>query len=171
VKKTTKAVHEAQQEIEQEKKQKEAYELGQKAAQSFGKDVDAFAEPRFEEVRTNYMKVFRERLDQAEIDDEAPPLILARIEHNVFMDNVQKLKPQLVEEILTACGDWMKVWAQMGNEAEMKQLVEKKVDDCAVTMLDVSLRELLDRVDRLKPLDDAYRAANPEKSAQYPPPQ
>jgi hypothetical protein len=171
VKKATKAVHEAQDEIEQEKKRKEAIEWGRKAAQSFGADLDAYAGRRFEEIQTKYMKVFRDRLDLAAVDDEAPPLILARIEHKIFLDNVQKLKPQLVEEILTACADWMKVWAQMGNEGEMKQVIEKKVDDFALTMmLEAGLTELLSRVDHLKPLDEAWRAANPEKSAQYPPP-
>jgi hypothetical protein len=169
VKKATKAVHEAQEDIEQEKKLKDAVEWGRKTAQSFGADVDAYTGRRFEEIQTNYMKVFKDRLDLAEVDDVAPPLILARIEHKIFLDNVQKLKPQLIEEILTACADWMKVWAQMGNEGEMKQVIEKKVDDFAATMLDVSLRELLDRVDHLKPIDEAWRAANPEKSAQFPP--
>jgi hypothetical protein len=169
-KKTAKAAQEAQQKIEQEKKLKQARELGRKAAQSFDADVDAYAGRRFEEIQTNYMKVFRDRLDLAAVDNEAPPLISARIEHKIFLENVQKLKPQLIEEILTACADWMKVWAQMGNEGEMKQVIEKKVDDFAVTMMiGVSLTELFSRLDHLKPVDEAWRAANPEKSAQYPP--
>jgi hypothetical protein len=170
VKKATKAVHEAQDEIEQEKKLKEARELGRKAAESFDADVDVYAGHRFEEIQTKYMKVFRDRLDLAAVDGKAPPLILARIEHKIFLDNLHELKPKLVEEILTACADWMKVLAQMGAEGQMKQVIEKKVDDFAATVLHVSLGELIDRVDHLKPLDEAWRAANPEKSAQFPPP-
>ena len=170
VKKATKAVHEAQDEIEQEKKLKEAREWGRRTAERFGADVDAYTGRRFEEIQPKYIKVFRDRLDLAALDDEAPPLILARIEHKIFLDNVQRLKPQLIEEILTACADWMKVWAQMGSEGEMKQVIEKKVDDFAVTMMiGASLTGLFSRLDHLKPVDEAWRAANPEKSAQFPP--
>jgi hypothetical protein len=100
----------------------------------------------------------------------APALILARIEYSIFQDNVQKLKPQVIEEIQTACKDWMDVWMQMGNQTEMKQLIERKVDDFLTNLKFVGLEELLGRVEHLKPIDEAWRAANPEKSAQFPPP-
>jgi len=171
VKKATRAVREAWQEIEQEKKLKDAYKRGQKAAQSFGTHLDTYTVRRFAEIGASCLKEFRDRLDLAEIvDKDDPPLILAKIELKVFWDRVQELKPELVEEILTACAEWMKVWAQMGKEAEMKQLIEQKVDYFAFAMRDVSLKELLDRVDRLKPVDEAWRAANPEKSARFLPP-
>lgn len=170
VRKATRAVHEARQEIDSEIKNKEAYEKGQQAARAFNTAVDAHTGPRFEQLQTNFMKVLNDRLDLAAVDQEVPPLVSARVEHRVFLDNVNKLKPQLMEETLSACKDWMDVWAQLGNESEMKQLIERKIDDFTAQMLDVSLRELLSRVDTLKPLDEAWRAANPDKSAQYPPP-
>jgi hypothetical protein len=170
VRTATRAVHDAQQEIENEKKNKEAYEKGQQAARAFNAAVDAYTGPRFEQLQTNFMKVLNDRLDLAAADQEVPPLVSARVEHRVFLDNVNKLKPHLTEETLSACKEWMDVWVQLGNESEMKQLIERKIDDFTVQMLDVSLKELLSRVDVLKPLDDAWRAANPDKSAQYPPP-
>lgn len=170
IRKATRAVHTAQQEIDQEKKLKEAHEWGRKVAEGFGADLDAFTGPRFEELQTSYIKVFTDRLDLAAVDDKAPALILARIEYNIFQDNVKNLKPQVIEEIQTACRDWMDVWVQMGNEAEMNQLIGRKVDTFLSHLKLVGLEELLGRVDHLKPIDAAWRAANPEKSAEFPPP-
>jgi hypothetical protein len=166
VKKATGAVREVWQEIE--KKLKDACKLGQKAAQNFGTDLDTYAGRRFEEIGASYLKEFKDRLDLAEVaDKDSPPLILAKIELNVFWDRVQELKPKLVEEILSAYAEWMKMWAQIGKEAEMKQVVYQKVDYFAFAMREASLKELLDRVARLKSLDKAWRAANPEKSTRF----
>src|SRR5262249_15947335 len=138
VKKTTRAVREAWQEIEQEKKLKDAYKRGQKAAQSFGTHLDTYTVRRFAEIGASYLKEFRDRLDLAEIvDKDDPPLILAKIELKVFWDRVQELKPELVEEIVTGWGEWMKGWAEMGKEAEMKQLIEQGAPGEGLAMAEV----------------------------------
>lgn len=170
IKRTAKAVAEIQKDEEEKKKLQDAYDLGQKAAQQFRADVDAFASSRFAILLRNYMKVFRERLDGIEKDAEAPPLILARIEHNIFMENVKKLKPQVEKEIWDAQAAWIKPFETIGVMDEMRRFVESKVDDLSTQMLETSLNELLSRVDYLKPLDSAWRDANPEKSVQFPPP-
>lgn len=97
-----------------------------------------------------------------------PPLRSLGAEHQTFLRNARKLEPELVEEICAFHSEWLAAFAKIGTEAEMRGVVANKVSEFMVGMLDVSLKEVVARYDYVKPIDDAWRAANPEKSAQFP---
>jgi hypothetical protein len=168
-KRRAKAAHEAEQKRTHEADLKEWKEKGRRAAEQFTAEVDAYTAPRFALIQNNYMQVFRERLDGVETDLEMPPLRAAGVEQQAFMRNARKLQPELVEEICSVHAEWLETFARIGTEAEMRGFIASKVDAFIFDMFEISLKEITDtRYDQLTALDDAWRAANPEKSAKFP---
>jgi len=55
-------------------------------------------------VHDGYLKVLRERLQNALRSDDAPPLLLAEIEADLFGEQIEKLKSQMFDETLQ---DWL----------------------------------------------------------------
>jgi hypothetical protein len=141
----------------------------QKFIEGFLAELEANTTPTFALIKKNYMAFFRERLDIAEKNQEVPPLSSAEAELQAFLQELEKLKLEVLEEICATYKERLESFSAMGIDGEVKNAIAKKVDDFAIGILDASLKELLDRFDYLSPLDKAWRAANPQKSTSYPP--
>lgn len=138
----------------------------QEAIEVFFSELDADTTPAFALLKKNYLAFFRERLDSAEKNQEMPPLSSAEAELQAFLQDLETLKSEVLEEICGTHKERIESFLAMG--IDIKSAIAKKVEHFAIGVLDASLKELLDRVDYLMPLDEDWRASNPEKSATYP---
>ena len=149
----------------------EAYKLGQRAADGMVADLDRFMRLRFDPVRANYLKVLRDGFDRSFDPPEAPPMIMARIEYNSFLENVDVLLQKMPPEITTAMREWRDLSDKMGlgARAQFNQIVNHRVETFMSNLRSSGLQMFLDLADGLKAADDRWRAAHPEMSAQFPP--
>jgi hypothetical protein len=147
--------------------QTEAYKLGRRAGDSMAADLDRFMRARFEPAFNGYLGVLRDRFETTFDSPDAPPIILARIEYKIFLENVDELRDKMSPEISAAMSGWLNI--DEGVRADFQRLIEHTIETYRSDLKMAGLNLFLETVDRLKEADDRYRAANPEKSAQYPP--
>ncbi len=158
-----------QREAAEKQKLQDAYDLGQKATKQFMSEADAFTAPRFAILRQNFPRF--------SASGSMPPRQIPTSRRSSqratstarLWTTVNKYKPAWAEEVLSAHSAWIDAFEKIDGTAVIWGYLQQKVDDFSLEMFEVGLQELLSRVDYLKPLDDAWRASNREKSAQYPP--
>jgi hypothetical protein len=66
--------------------------MGQRAANDMAADLDALMTSRFKPVFENYLAVLRGGVQKCFGPNDVPPLALARVESETFLQNVQQLK-------------------------------------------------------------------------------
>jgi hypothetical protein len=154
-----------------QKKQTEAYKLGKSAAESMVADLDRFMRLRFDPVYHEYLKVLRGRFEGAFNPPEAPPIIVARIEYKIFLENVDELRQKMPPDINMAMRKWRDLSDETGIRAEFNQLVDNRVETFMSNLTADGLKMFLDLADGLKAADDRWRAEHPDKSAQFAPDQ
>jgi hypothetical protein len=151
--------------------QTEAYRLGRRAAETMIADLDRFMGRHFDPVRDECLKVLRNCFERSFNPPQAPPIIIARIEFKIFSENIDELRQKVPVHINEAMHDWRDWSDEMGLRAEFNQLVNDRVETFISNLTSDSLQMFLDLADDLKAADDRWRAAHPEKSAQFPPDQ
>ena len=72
-----------------------AYEAGKMAAGSMSESVDRFIDRRFQPQVKGYLNVLERQFFKCLNPTTAPPVTLALIEDNIFVDNVGRLKEKM----------------------------------------------------------------------------
>lgn len=86
-----------------------AYEMGREAAQAMIDDFERFMAARFGNIHENCQHVFRSCLQKSLSRQDAPPMLVARIEFKFFLEEVDELKPKMLAEIDVAMAKWLDV--------------------------------------------------------------
>jgi hypothetical protein len=153
----------------QDPKLTKAFEMGQKAAQSFADDLDKFMEGRFKPARDALLGVIQGRYKECMSPTDAPPILAARIEYKIFLDNTEELRGRMMDEITTNLAEWLDVAEQMQLRDTFTELITAKIDQFMRELSETAFQRLLDMAHALKLADDQWRAANPELSIKFPP--
>jgi hypothetical protein len=157
------------------KKQKiedtDAYKMGQKAAASFADDLDDFMAARFEPVFKNLMAVLDDRLETVYDDPNGPPIALAKMEYQIFLDNVKDKRPDMQRELDGAMAKWLSVAAQMDLREDFEKLITARLNGFYERLNLSAIQALIDKADVLKPADIQWREQNPELATQFPEPE
>jgi hypothetical protein len=148
--------------------QTDAYRFGQRTGDSMAADLDAFVTRRFDPVSKNYLDVLRGCLETVFDDDKAPPLVLARIEYKIFLENVEEMRPKMLAEINSAMSEWIDVAEQTGIRPVLQQLIDHRIGNFTEQLTVEGLDLLLAYVERLKLADEQWRARNPQRAAEFP---
>jgi hypothetical protein len=153
----------------QNQKLKDAFDKGRQTAQAFTEDLGSLMTIRFEPVFNGYLQVIQKQLNQCMTPTDVPPIIAARVEYNVFLENVDELRDQMTNEIVTKFSDWLDLSDQLQSRDLFMQLINVKVQDFCARLTDVGLERFVNMADALKVADDEWRATNAERSAKFPP--
>ena len=153
---------------EQEKLDR-AEQIGRNAATSMVRDLDSFMAIRFGHIKEAYLDILRANMteDLARVDHS--PLLLARADYSVFLDNVRDTVPRMKEEIMSHMAEWQSTFAQMGLDAEVERVADGPGDksDAIAFQLNMTTSGLIvvtDRAEELKAADDAWRVNYPEQA-------
>ena len=148
--------------------QTEAYQLGRRAAESMAGDLDAYMRRRFDPVFEDYLNVLRGTVQRCFRSDEAPPLTLAGIEYQIFLENVEEMKPKMKVEISDALAEWSRTFDEIGMQSEVEVLIESRIDQFCTDLSLAGLKLLTDYAEGLKDADIQWRKANPVAAADFP---
>jgi hypothetical protein len=79
-----------------------AYELGEKFAANMARQIEEYIKKRSDNIKGNYIAILRQHLDKALHQELHSPLLVARVELEVFMENVDGACQKLIEETVGA---------------------------------------------------------------------
>jgi hypothetical protein len=153
----------------QDPKLTRAYEMGRKSAESFAADLEKLIEIRFKPVSEGYLGVVQGQYNRCLSPTDAPPIIAARIEYKVFLENVDELRGKMMDEIAATLSDWLDVADQIQLRDTFAELIQVTIDKFCRELSETGLQRLLDMAHALKLADDQWRVAHSELSAQFPP--
>jgi hypothetical protein len=143
----------------------DAYEYGRRVAATMHEELTAYTR---EHLYPAADKVPDAVFGNSESPD-APPLVIARIDLKVFIENLEeKLRPAVVPQLRNAISGWIDVMTEAGMSEEVERLIEHHYSEFKASLVMIAFQRLLDMTDDLKPADDRWRADHPEKAAQIP---
>jgi hypothetical protein len=119
----------------------------------------------FGPVQTNYLTIFRDRLHNALRSDDAPPLLVAKVEVELFAGQIDKLKSRMFDETVRAMAHWFNVAEQVGARAEIEALLKQSIEQFCQAIGSDALTIAESYADLLKDADAAWRQKYPEKVA------
>lgn len=143
----------------------DAEQVGRNAAVSMVRDLDSFIVVRFGHVKEAYLNILRQNVTDALQREDHSPILIARADYSVFLENVENTVARMKEEILANMAEWSATFAKMGLEGDVERVADARLEDFSLTMTMSGLSVLTDRADELKAADDAWRLAYPEQAA------
>ncbi len=150
------------------RRKRKIIDLGAKAAQGSIETLEKFIVQRFYPVRDGYLSILKNNMSQALNSIDAPPLVMAEIYYEGFLEEVAALQEKIVIEVVGVMGPWIELAAEIEASAQMKVLIEKRVDEFRTDLAVRGFELFLANAELLKLSDVTWRKLNPEKSTDFP---
>jgi hypothetical protein len=151
------------------KREANLFRLGQDAANGSAADLDSLMHARFDPVFNSYLEMLRDSFERTFNQSEAPPIVLAGIEYNSFLENVEELCAKMPPDIAAALAGWRDVYERLGGVEDLRRLINNRVENFMTDLTAAGHQMFIDMAVRLKVADDQWRAENPQKAARFPP--
>jgi hypothetical protein len=120
---------------------------------------------RFGSVHADYLTIFRDRLQNAMRSEESPPLLVAKIEVELFSEQLQKLRSKMFEETVRAMAHWFEAAEKVGARSEIDALLKQSIEQFCLAIGSEALTLAEGYAALLKDADAAWRHKYPEKVA------
>jgi hypothetical protein len=143
-----------------------ANQAGQETADHMARALQEYQQARFGRVHFDYLSIFRGRLQNALQSDDLPPLILAKIEVELFSQQIENLRSRMVDETARAMTHWLEVAEKVGARSEIDALLKHSIDQFCEAIGSDALTVAESYADLLKAADAAWRQKYSEKAAQ-----
>ena len=101
-----------------------AYKSGQELGNQMAQALSDYEKRRFEPLHETFLNVFRERLQSAVRSEEAPPLLMAKTEAELFCENLEKLKMELFDETISVRSRWLAARARIPRSDHLSECAE-----------------------------------------------
>lgn len=119
--------------------EKKAYEMGREAADATFTAVSDYLDQRLPEVATRLVDAFRQRLGAVLHRPEHPPVLLAKIEFDIFQQQLDTFQDQLNSEVNQNLNDWIGIAEQMGTRALIDQFVQNRTFMAKIAIWEASI--------------------------------
>lgn len=153
----------------QDPKLARAYQLGREISENFANDLEKLMEVRFSPVAERYLGVVQKQFNMCLNSTDAPPIIVARIEYKVFLENVNELRDKMTGEIQSTLSEYLEIADQLDSRDKFIELIQVKIQNYCRKLSEDGLQRFLDMANALKLADDEWRATHPELSAKFAP--
>ena len=155
-----------------------AYQAGKEASAKANASLDQYMDTRFRPVFNSYLDVLRGDFEncissfspEQNYRHQAPPIAMAGIAYQNFLDEVGELQPKMLSEIQATMRRWLEFADEVAARNLFRRLIIKRIDDFQMDLMKRGLELFTEMADRLKAADEEWRVANPEMSARFPPP-
>jgi hypothetical protein len=122
---------------------------------------------RFGPVHVDYLKIFRDRLNTALQSDGAPPMLVAKVEVDLFAQQIEKLKSRMFEDTVRAMTHWFEVAEKVGARSEIELLLKQSVAQFCQAIGADALKIAESYAEPLRDADAAWRQKYPDKIAEF----
>lgn len=148
--------------------ERDAYELGQDVAESMTDDLDDFIETRFGHLESAYLKVLENGLSDAKMSTDHSPIIVARVDFDLFRENVEVAKNKMLDEIGAEMVEWRSVMATLESDSYFEKLVKFRVEGI-VEKLEFAGLDLFEKhQEEIVAADNVWRQKFPEQALKEP---
>jgi len=138
---------------------------GHETAEHMARAFREYQMALFGPVQANYLTIFRDRLHNALRSDDAPPLLVAKVEVELFAGQIEKLKSRMFDETVRAMAHWFNVAEKVGARLEIEALLKQSIEQFCQAIGSEALKIAESYADSLKDADAAWRQKYPEKVA------
>ena len=138
---------------------------GRETAEHMARAFHDYQKALFGPVQTNYLTIFRDRLHNALRSDDAPPLLVAKVEVELFAGQIEKLKSRMFDETVRAMAHWFDVAEKVGARVEIEALLKQSIEQFCQAIGSDALKIAESYADLLKDADAAWRQKYPDKVA------
>jgi hypothetical protein len=147
-----------------------ALQWGKDYAQELVGLFDTFLTERFDPVRINYLELLKKFIKESLNSKDAPPSTTARIQFELFIEQVGELRSKMSEELTLFVRGMLENTIQVIPNAHsmFDELVIARVEDFLLRLKVESVNVMSDHVEPLTEADIAWRKANPTLSSKFP---
>jgi hypothetical protein len=146
-----------------------ANQVSAETGDHIGRALQEYQQARFGPVHFDYLSIFKGRLQSALESHDSPPLLLAKIEVELFSQQIEKLRSRMFDETSRAMTHWLDLAEKVGARSEIDALLKQSIEEfCQVIGAD-ALKIAESYAALLKEADAAWRQKNPEKAARLDP--
>ena len=142
-----------------------AYQAAHETGDHMARALREYQKVRFGPVHANYLIIFRDRLKNALLSEDAPPLLVAKVEVELFAGQIEKLKSRMFDESVAAMAHWFDVAARVGVRSEIEVLLKQSIEQFCQAIGSDALKIAEGYADLLRDADAAWRQKYPEKAA------
>jgi hypothetical protein len=126
-----------------------------------------YQQARFGSVHAHYLKIFRDRLNNALQSDGSPPMHVAKVEVELFAQQIEKLKSRMFDETVRAMTHWFDVADKVGVRSEIESLLKQSVAQFCQAIGSDALKIAEGYAELLRDAEAAWRRKYPEKIAEF----
>jgi hypothetical protein len=88
--------------------------MGRDAASSMVREFDEYFAIRFGHIKEAFLDILRQNVSDAMLRDDHSPILVARADYTVFMENVRDTKEQMRGEMMSHMCEWTSAFEEMG---------------------------------------------------------
>ena len=126
-----------------------------------------YQQARFGSVQADYLKIFQDRLNNALRSDDAPPMLIAKVEVELFAGQIDKLKSRMFDETVRATTHWFDLAEKVGARAEIELLLKQSVAQFCQAIGSEALKIAETYAELLREADAAWRQKYPDKISDF----
>jgi hypothetical protein len=126
-----------------------------------------YQQARFGSVHADYLKIFRDRLQSALRSEESPPLHVAKVEVELFSEQIQNLRSRMFAETVRAMPHWFDAAEKVGARPEIDALLKQSIEQFCLSIGSEALKIAEGYAGLLRDADVAWRTKYPEKVARF----
>jgi hypothetical protein len=140
-----------------------ACQAGQDTGDHMVRALHEYQQARFGSVHVDYLKIFRDRLKNALQSRDSPPLLVAKVEVELFAEQIEKLKSRMFDETVRAMTHWLDVADKVGARSEIELLLKQSAAQFCQAIGADALKIAESYAELLRDADAAWRQKYPEK--------
>ena len=145
-----------------------AHQAGKMAAASMSEGVDRFLACRYTPQVGGYLQVFEGRLFRCLNPTTAPPVVLALVEYNIFVESVRNLKERITAETVSAMEPWLETVGKIDLRHYGMLLINSRIKSFQLSLVKSGLQLFIAKADGLRAADKVFRFCNPTIAARFP---
>ena len=139
----------------------------QEAADHMVRALHEYQQARFGPVHADYLKIFSDRLKNALQSDDSPPMLVAKVEVELFAEQIEKLKSRMFEATVRAMTHWFDVAEKVGARSEIESLLQQSVARFCQAIGSDALKIAESYAELLRDADAAWRQKYPERISDF----
>jgi hypothetical protein len=144
-----------------------ASQAGQDTGDQMVRALHEYQQARFGSVHADYLKIFRDRLNNALQSDGSPPMLVAKVEVELFAEQIERLKSRMFEETVRATTHWFDIAEKVGARSEIESLLKQSIARFCQAIGADALKIAESYAEPLKDADAAWRQKYPERIADF----
>ena len=145
-----------------------AYEQGQEIGRKLTEGVFAYVKVRSDGLRERFLDLLQMQIDEARYQEKNSPILMARVEYNIFRGHVNEAMCGLTSETVSAFkAEWGDSLETLGVDDDLlTKMAQKAVDDHLFPLTLEGLKIMTDNADILKRADDSWRRKFPDLASE-----